>query len=94
MLLSIMGMCSVVYIFLSGGDQMNALLVAAGSMCVSCLATWLGRGSDPDDDWGGGPGYDEPNDDLPDPGGMHLPEWDWEDFDQERRSWDNQPTQV
>lgn len=95
MAFAVFGMCSVVYLIFSGGDQWLALWLAAGAMCLSAVATWLSRGIGPDDDWGdGGTGKDWPDDDLPDPGGMDLPDLDWDDFDQERRSWDHQPTRV
>jgi len=94
MAFAVIGMCSVVYLIFSGGDQWLALWIAAGAMCLSSVATWLGRGIDPDDDGGGGMGKDWPDDDLPDPGGVDFPDLDWDEFDQERRSWDHQPTKV
>lgn len=92
MTIAIIAMLSVFYLVLVAREQSAALLVAAGAMLLSCLATWLGRGIDPDDDnGGGGPRRDWPKDNLPGPDGADFPDWDWDDFDQQRGSWDRQP---
>jgi len=95
MVLAVATMCTVMYMVATAAEQWLALCLAAGAMMMSSLATWLGRGFDPDEgDGGGGSKDDLPDDNLPDPSGADLPEWDWDGFDDKRREWDHQPTQL
>lgn len=68
---------------LAGHPTIAALAYAAG-ISVCALALWLSRGSDADDPPRGG---DEPSDEQPPPAPDGMPEFDWNAFEREFRTY-------
>ena len=67
------------------GRHFAAAVMAALGVEAACLALWLGLSDEPPDD--DGPGGDDGETPPDDPSS----DWDWDEFDRARRSWERPP---